>query len=60
MPSCLDAADVNDDGSINVTDPIRLLGHLFQSGPEPAAPYPTPAVDPSDDDVLDCSVGWSS
>ncbi len=35
---CLDAADVDDLGSIEITDAIYLLSYLFQAGPPPAAP----------------------
>jgi hypothetical protein len=39
-PSC---GDVNGDGSLNITDPIYLLQHLFQGGPAPA-PIVCPAT----------------
>ncbi len=35
---CLDAADSDDSGVINVTDVLSLLGYLFKDGPPPAAP----------------------
>ena len=37
-PVCEDAADINNDGQINVTDPVNLLNHLFASGEAPADP----------------------
>ncbi len=37
-PPCRESADLNNDGAINVTDPIYLLGHLFLGGPPPAEP----------------------
>jgi hypothetical protein len=42
--------DVNGDGGIDISDPIYLLAHLFQGGPEPARiecsepPLPCPPV----------------
>jgi len=36
--ACAKAADVNDDGKLNVSDPIHILGYLFLDGPAPAAP----------------------
>ncbi len=51
---CEDAADVNDDGRINISDPIYSLAHSFLGGPVPPAPYPTAGLDPSEDD-LGCS-----
>jgi hypothetical protein len=56
--SCLDAADVDDDGRITLTDPVRLLLHLFAGGPPPAPPYPKAGLDPTEDG-LDCAAGVS-
>ena len=53
FPSNRDALDANDDGAINLGDGIRLLGLLFQSGSELAAPYPEPGQDPTPDPVCD-------
>jgi hypothetical protein len=50
---CLDASDVNDDGTVNQADPIWLLSYLFTSGPLPPAPFPDCGADPTDD-ILDC------
>ena len=36
---CLDALDANDDGTVDVADPIFGLAHLFSSGPPPPAPH---------------------
>ncbi len=47
------AADTNDDGVINITDAVRLLGFLFLGSPPPPPPYPTPGLDFTPDD-LDC------
>ena len=38
--ACPDAADVNDDGAINLSDPVSLLVYLFSGGVAPAAPGP--------------------
>ena len=48
---CLDAADVNDDGRIDVSDPIHLLHHLFLGGEAPASPYPGCGWDKTPDDL---------
>jgi hypothetical protein len=47
---CDDAADVNDDGRVDISDAVRLLSYLFLAGsPLPAptieAPGPDPTVD---------------
>lgn len=51
--SCLDSADVDDSGEIDVSDAIRLFIFLFLSGPAPAGPFPTCGIDATADD-LDC------
>lgn len=40
-PTCLDAADSNDDGNINIADPIFTLNFLFQGDEPPPPPGPT-------------------
>ena len=51
---CLDAADVNDDGAVDLADPISLLNFGFGGiSPPPAAPFPDCGPDPTDD-LLDC------
>ena len=47
-PECMDAADVNDDGLIDIGDPIKLLGQYFAHGffntdlpPEHCGPDPS-------------------
>lgn len=54
-PSCLDAADANDDGVIDLHDPMLLLRFLFQGGPPPSPPFPEPGLDPTGDELGDCS-----
>jgi hypothetical protein len=39
MPYCADATDANDDGTINISDPIATLSWLFLV----AAPLPAPS-----------------
>jgi len=46
---CERAADVNDSGSVDVSDPIYELAFFYQAGPAPAAPYPACGIDPSPD-----------
>ena len=53
-PGCLDAADVNDDGRIDLADPIFCLDYLFRGGNPPPGPFPAPGADPTAD-TLDCS-----
>lgn len=52
--ACLDAADVDDDGAIRVTDALHLLNFLFRSGPSPAIPYPLAGRDTAVTDSLGC------
>ena len=51
---CLSAADANHDGEVDVSDPIRLLFHLFLAGWPLPPPGPTPGTDPTPDG-LPCS-----
>lgn len=37
-PTCVDAADTNDDGQLNLTDSVYLLQALFQGGAPPPSP----------------------
>jgi hypothetical protein len=53
--TCLDAADIDDDGVRDISDPIHLLAYLFGGGPPPAAPYPDEAEDPTPDSTA-CSL----
>ena len=46
---CLDAADTDDNGVVNLADAVRVLGFLFAGGPAPMAPYPGRGVDPTPD-----------
>lgn len=44
--------DVNDDGFYDISDPVRILIHLFKQGPPPANPD---AADANDDGSIDLS-----
>lgn len=48
---CLDAADTNDDGRVNISDAVYLLIHLFAGTSAPPAPYPRCGVDPTEDSL---------
>ncbi len=50
---CADHGDVDDNGEVEVTDAIRLLGYLYRGGRTPAAPFPAPGLDPTVDG-FDC------
>jgi len=48
-PTCLDAADANDDEDIDLSDGIYTLQYLYLGGPAPPPPGPSSAgVDPPD------------
>ena len=51
--SCLDARDVNDNGAVDVTDPVYELNHQFLGGAPPPPPFPEVGIDPTAD-PLDC------
>ena len=55
-PTCLDAADTNDDGGVNITDGIYVLNFLFLGGPAPPAPHPGCGTEPQGDaDGVTCA-----
>ena len=53
-PENLDAADVNDDGSVNAGDVTRLMSYLFASGSPPPPPVVAPGLDPTPDAITSC------
>ncbi len=57
--SCMDSADLDDTGVVNITDPIYLLSYLFLGTDAPKAPFPAPGFDPTDDDSLPCPPNFS-
>ena len=50
-PGCLSALDTNDDGDVDVSDPVYSFMHLFGMGDPPAFPFPDCGEDPSPDDI---------
>jgi len=53
VSSCLDAADVDDDGTVEVIDPILLVAYLFLGFQPPPDPGPLECgVDPTESDRL--------
>jgi len=49
-PPCMDSADANDSGTVDLSDAITILLYLFGGGPPPAAPGPSECgVDPTPD-----------
>jgi hypothetical protein len=50
-PGCDDAADVNDDGRMSVTDPIYLLRYLFFGGAGPRDPAGACGLDLTEDNL---------
>lgn len=53
--NCEDACDTNDDGSMDISDPIYLLATLFSAGPNP--PAPNSCGDDPTPDSLSCLTG---
>jgi hypothetical protein len=49
VPPCKDAADVNDNGLIELSDYTYLVNHLFNGGPAPPPPFPAAGTDPTPD-----------
>ena len=51
----MDAADTDDNGSVDLSDAIRVLNFLFLGGAQPLAPGPAACgPDPGDDALADC------
>jgi hypothetical protein len=53
-PACLDACDANDSGTVDITDGIYILLHLFLGGGPPPSPFPQPGYDPTKDALPVC------
>ena len=47
--------DINDDGSVDIADPISLLGHLFGGAGDLPAPFPNCGSDTTDDQLGSCT-----
>src|SRR5262245_5298897 len=56
-PPCLDAADTDDNGKLQLTDSIEVFRFfvLGTATDRPKAPYPESGGDPTTSDELDCS-----
>ena len=54
---CLDAFDSNDDGQVDISDPIYMLLFLFDGGSPPPAPTGSCGPDPLPKDLLPCQSG---
>jgi hypothetical protein len=51
-PLCLDAADADDDGSIQMGDALHILKHLYVPGsPPPPPPFPDCGYDNTPDSL---------
>ena len=51
IPPCLDAADSDDNGALEITDAVYLLNSLFLGGPAPAQPFPSCGLDSTTDEL---------
>ncbi|MBI4602254.1 MAG: hypothetical protein HY721_09865 [Planctomycetes bacterium] len=47
VPPCIDAADINDNGLVELSDYTYLVNFLFNGGPAPPPPFPTAGTDPT-------------
>ncbi len=54
---CRDACDVDDNGSLEITDPIMLLSYIFAGGAPPAPPGPLECGPDPSVDHLTCVRG---
>ncbi len=48
---CIQAADCNDDGNMDLSDAIYMFSYQYEGGPPPPAPFPACGVDPTDDEL---------
>jgi hypothetical protein len=48
-PGCDDAGDSNDDGKVDIADPVFSFGYLFLGTREPPPPFPAAGADPTPD-----------
>jgi len=51
-PPCPDAADLNDNGQIDITDLTHLVNFVTTGVPPPAPPYPNCGYDPTLDGII--------
>lgn len=59
-PACEKSADFDDDSRINISDAASILNFLTFGDEAPAAPFPGPGPDPTDDDLPCESYGGGS
>ncbi len=52
IPGCLEAADANADGLLDISDGISLLYYLYASGEQPPPPFPDCGITPIDAEFL--------
>lgn len=50
--TCADAHDANDDGTVDLADVVSVLSYIFSGGAAPAAPFPAPGPDRTDDGLV--------
>ena len=50
-PSCLDAADTNDNAVLDLGNAVHVLQFLFLGGPPPGRPFPECGPDPTADSL---------
>ncbi|MGE4613701.1 MAG: hypothetical protein AAEJ46_05125, partial [Planctomycetota bacterium] len=56
-PPCPDAADADNDGLLNITDPVFMVLYIFGIGVAPPYPFPDCGLESYPDvDGLDCLV----
>ncbi|MEM7232368.1 MAG: hypothetical protein AAF517_09350 [Planctomycetota bacterium] len=53
-PDCPDAADLDDDGRILITDAMFMLNYIFREGTPPPTPTISCGIDPTPDDLDQC------
>jgi hypothetical protein len=56
LPGCLDAADADDSGGLELTDAVFLLSALFLGTEGIPDPFPSCGVDPTPADALECQI----
>ena len=54
-PPCLEAANANDDGALDVADGIFVLTYIFREGNAPPVPFPSCAPDPDPTHGFGCA-----
>lgn len=53
-PGCQDAADADDSGTVDLTDAVYTLQHLFLGGDRPPYPRECCGLDPTWDELREC------